>query len=166
VTASSRASGRSAGTACPLCEAERLLRAGGHAWAVADLSETFAVLGENQGCPGWCVLILKGHVEHLAELTRERQLRVFDDVSRVAAAVRAVFPSSGAGGGPPRINYECLGNLVAHVHWHVIPRHADDPEPTRPVWGRTPDRLRGTLSERERVELARRLREACAKEMV
>jgi diadenosine tetraphosphate (Ap4A) HIT family hydrolase len=32
------------------------------------------------------------------------------------------------------MNYELLGNQVPHIHWHLIPRLADDPEPRWPVW--------------------------------
>jgi diadenosine tetraphosphate (Ap4A) HIT family hydrolase len=116
------------------------------------------------------VLLLKDHAEHLADLPPDRQRRVWDDVMAAAAAIRAEFPAEGAGGagcgggggggggGALRINYECLGNLVAHVHWHVIPRHAGDPEPTRPVWGWTPEKLRGAAGDAERRELAAGLR--------
>ena len=41
----------------------------------------------------------------------------------MAAAIRAVFD-------PKRINYECLGNIQPHVHWHLIPRYeGDHPDP-------------------------------------
>jgi len=36
---------------------------------------------------------------------------------------------------PAKINLATLGNMVAHVHWHVIPRFADDPHFPQPVWG-------------------------------
>jgi len=32
----------------------------------------------------------------------------------------------------------CLRNQVAHVHWHVTPRYADDPLPSLPIWSRVP----------------------------
>jgi diadenosine tetraphosphate (Ap4A) HIT family hydrolase len=142
--------------ACPMCAAIQTLGRTGSNW-IADLSESHVVLGDNQGCRGWCVLLLKGHVEHLSQLDEDRQARLWRDVSRVAGAIRAVFPESG-NGGPPRINYECLGNQVAHVHWHVIPRHADDPDPTKPVWGWPEERLRGTMTEAERGELVKQFR--------
>jgi diadenosine tetraphosphate (Ap4A) HIT family hydrolase len=145
-------------TACPICQAVALCRAGEHPGLLAELDESYAVLGDNQGCPGWSVLLLKTHVEHLADLPIERQTRLWRDVSRTAAAIRRVFPTGGPGGAPVRINYECLGNLVPHIHWHLIPRHASDPGPGQPVWGWPPDRLRGGMTDPQRRELRDRIR--------
>ena len=142
---------------CPLCES--VSRGPLDPSFLADLPETLAILSDNQGPRGWCILVLKSHAEHLAELDPDRQLRIFRDVAAVASAIRAVFPTSGKGGGPPRINYECLGNLVPHIHWHIIPRHADDPDPTKPVWGWPEAQLKGSMSDAERAALIGRLRE-------
>src|SRR5437899_512684 len=38
---------------------------------------------------------------------------------------------------PRKMHYELLGNTVAHLHWHLFPRYADDPNPTRPIWEHT-----------------------------
>lgn len=127
---------------------------------IAALPRTFVVLGVNQGLPGWCVLILREHREHMAELPRKEQAAIFDEVARVADAIRAVFPNSGAAAGPPRINYECLGNQVNHIHWHVIPRHASDPDPRNAVWGFPAETLRGTMSDHDRQTLIVQLRKA------
>ncbi|MDX2130710.1 MAG: HIT family protein [Planctomycetota bacterium] len=143
---------------CPLCE--RPTR--DESFRIATLDRCEVVLGENQGCRGWCVLVLREHVEHLDELSLDAQREVFGEVARVARAIRVVFAGAGAGGGPPRINYECLGNQVAHVHWHVIPRHADDPDPRSPVWGWDAARLRGDMDDAARAALALRLRVALA----
>jgi diadenosine tetraphosphate (Ap4A) HIT family hydrolase len=35
---------------------------------------------------------------------------------------------------PRKLNYELLGNAAPHLHWHLFPRHADDPRPIGPVW--------------------------------
>jgi hypothetical protein len=51
---------------------------------------------------------------------------------------------------PVKINLATLGNMVAHVHWHVIPRFADDPHFPQPVWGA---RQREGLSERLGIDL-------------
>ncbi len=139
---------------CPLCEAAARAIAGGHERGVAVLDQCVVLLSERQGPLGWCVLVLKEHAEHLDDLVIERQQAVFAEVALVARAVRRCFPGTGEHDAPPRINYECLGNQVSHVHWHVIPRHAGDPDLRSPVWGlpaqfldtsRTPDEIRKVL---------------------
>lgn len=147
-------------TGCSLCaclkKAEPLM-------LIAELRHTAIFLNDQQGCRGWCVCVLKEHVEHMDELPLDAQREVFGEVARVARAVRAVFPVSGVGGGPPRINYECLGNVAAHIHWHVIPRHAGDPTPRATVWGWDAAVLKGNVGADERRELADALRTALAK---
>ncbi len=138
---------------CPLCRAAVAAERDEGRLHVATFDETVALLGENQGCRGWTVLILREHIEHMAELTVERQARVFSEVARMAAAIRGVI-------GPVRINYECLGNVEPHIHWHIIPRHADDPTPRAPVWGWPSAQLRGSMDEAAREKLAFELRAA------
>ncbi len=135
---------------CPLCA--RLV-AMGPLHRIAELERTVVFLNDQQGCRGWCVCVMKQHVEHMDDVPLDVQREVFGEVARVARAIRAVFPASGAGGGPPRINYECLGNVTAHVHWHVIPRHAGDPTPNATVWGWDAAVLKGNVSEEHRREL-------------
>ncbi len=135
---------------CPLCETVKRVREGREAAFIAELSRTYMLLGENQGCRGWVVLVLKEHAEHMAGLSDAEQAEVFADVRRAAAAQRSVL-------GGVRINYECLGNVVAHVHWHLIPRHGDDPAPRGVVWGWSAEALRGAMGEAERGEMVGRL---------
>lgn len=35
---------------------------------------------------------------------------------------------------PRKLNYELLGNTDEHLHWHLFPRHVDDPDPKKPLW--------------------------------
>ena len=48
-------------------------------------------------------------------------------MAHLAAAIETAFR-------PHKMNYELLGNLVPHLHWHLFPRSADDPDRLRPVW--------------------------------
>ncbi len=36
---------------------------------------------------------------------------------------------------PEKINLASFGNMVPHLHWHIIPRFADDPHFPNPVFG-------------------------------
>ncbi len=139
--------------ACAACERIERGRAGRDADFVATLSESVVFLADEQVYRGYCLVLLKDHVEHLGDLALERQLRLWEDVSRVAATLRAQVA-------PVRINYACLGNFLTHVHWHVIPRHADDPEPQHPIWVRPLDERRVSLPEAERRALIASLRRA------
>lgn len=135
---------------------------------IARFAWTTMILGANQGTVGWCTLILNKHVEHLDALSIQDQGAIFMEVARAARAIRQVFAAdkggnggSGEGrGGGVRINYECLGNVVPHVHWHLIPRHADDPTPRATVWGWSEAQLAGQMGQAEREALIKRLQRA------
>ncbi len=148
---------------CPLCQSADNL------FLIATLAHTHVVLGDNQGCPAWCVCVLRGHIEHMDELPFETQQAVFTEVALVARAIRGWTMQHAPECGlqpvntSPRINYECLGNQVAHIHWHVIPRHAGDPDPRNPVWGWSKDQLAGTLSPEQRHTVADQLRTLLAR---
>ena len=52
--------------------------------------------------------------------------------------MRAVFAAESALRevmAPDKINLASLGNVVPHIHWHVVPRFRDDPHFPNPVWG-------------------------------
>ena len=79
--------------------------------------------------PGRCILVYnQGHIEDLADL-HEPALQTF--MQDLQKAARAIQKATGAN----RMNYCFLGNTVAHLHAHIIPRvWADDPVPKLPIW--------------------------------
>src|SRR5438105_3512 len=94
---------------------------------IADLTMTVPYLHDDQFFPGWTVLVLKRHATELFHLTREERSRLCDDITEVAQTLAVVFDAV-------KINYELLGNQIPHIHWHIIPRRADDPALSEPVW--------------------------------
>jgi diadenosine tetraphosphate (Ap4A) HIT family hydrolase len=141
---------------CRGCEWREQIERGRHPDFVAALPESYVLLADEQVYRGYCIVLLRDHAEHLADLPLERQLRLHEDVARVAGAVRDELD-------PRRINYACLGNFVTHVHWHVIPRYADDPEPLHPIWVRPLAERKVALPASERAELIARLRRRLAR---
>jgi diadenosine tetraphosphate (Ap4A) HIT family hydrolase len=141
---------------CLACDRIARIAAGKDPDFVITLPETHVVLADEQAYPGYCILYLKDHHEQLDELPLERQSRLWDDVARVAGVLRRELA-------PARLNYACLGNFVTHVHWHVIPRTADDPEAQHPIWVRPLAERLKPLPGAERDALVARLRAALAR---
>ena len=104
--------------------------------AIAELDLTVVYLHDDQFFPGWTVLVLKRHATELYELSKAERRQLIEEVSQVASALAMAFE-------PVKINYELLGKQIPHIHWHIIPRLADDPAPRDAVWSVThkPKRL-------------------------
>ncbi len=87
---------------------------------ILELSESYAYLHEDQFFPGWTVLVLKRHATELFQLSEIERNQLMLEVSIVATTLKEVFAAE-------KINYALLGNVLPHIHWHVIPRLCTDP---------------------------------------
>jgi len=58
----------------------------------------------------------------------DERSRLMSVVFTVEQVVRSVFL-------PDKINLASFGNVVPHLHWHVIPRWRDDRHFPQPIWG-------------------------------
>ena len=94
---------------------------------IIELKHSFVTLNHDQFFPGYVLLFTKTHVTELFHLRREIRAELMDEVSLVAEALQSVFQ-------PDKINYELLGNMVPHIHWHLIPRFTSEPLWPRPIW--------------------------------
>ncbi|HWH42138.1 MAG TPA: HIT family protein [Usitatibacter sp.] len=77
--------------------------------------------------PGFCRVILARHVREMTDLAQPERERLMAVVFTVERAVRDAMA-------PHKMNVASLGNMVPHVHWHVIPRFSDDRHFPGPVW--------------------------------
>lgn len=102
---------------------------------LAELASGYAVIGDVQFLPGYCVLLSKNpHAKALAELPRGERVQFLADVDLLSTAVELACRES-----DPRFrrtNIDILGNADAFVHAHVWPRYEwERPELVwRPVW--------------------------------
>lgn len=77
--------------------------------------------------PGFCRVILKRHVKEMTDLEAAERQALMSVVFAVEQVVRALFS-------PDKINLASFGNVVPHLHWHIIPRWQDDRHFPDPIW--------------------------------
>lgn len=109
-------------------------RGGAHAGVIARMASGWAVMGDSQRLPGYCLLLPDPVVGALNDLVGAERARYLADMALLGDAVTAVCK-------PRRINYEILGNLEPALHAHVVPRYADEPESvrTKAIWMYPPE---------------------------
>ncbi|HSQ57331.1 MAG TPA: HIT family protein [Gemmata sp.] len=128
---------------CPLCRRIAELDRSPGPNLVWKFPHSTATLGPWQFYTGYCVLVSRDHATELSQLGANRAA-FLEEMSTLAAAIEACFH-------PHKLNYELLGNLVPHLHWHLFPRSADDPDRLRPVWFAT-ERAERDAAEKARLE--------------
>ena len=108
------------------------------------------VLIDDDNYPGFCRVIWQGHVKEVTDLPELDRMLLMDVLWQVEQVVREVMQ-------PEKINLASFGNMVPHLHWHVIPRYTDDVHFPQPVWGqaqRSPQSA-SLLGRRERLAALR-----------
>ena len=111
---------------CPLCAPRPASTE--HGDLVERLSVSSLFLAGNQTYRGQCVLIFDPrHVARVDELSGDEWRAMADDLFRAQHAVNDVVT-------PDHMNIESLGNVVAHLHWHIVPRYKNDPRWGQPIW--------------------------------
>lgn len=137
------------GEGCPGCaEVQTGAIEKGH--VVAHLQVSHLRLMRNQFVQGYCILVCTEHVSEPYHLSPDDQVRFFQDLMRAAQALDRVFA-------PVKMNINLLGNLVPHLHAHLLPRYYDDPAPGRPI---DPNYQIFTLTSEEYQERVRRIQAA------
>ena len=72
-------------------------------------------------------MVWTAHVREMSDLAPADAARLMSTVLSVERVLRAQLS-------PEKVNLASLGNVVPHLHWHVIPRWHDDSHFPDPVW--------------------------------
>ena len=111
---------------CPLCRPRP--DDSGHWVMIGTLSVATLYLDRNQTYRGHCQLVFDPrHAEGLEQLEQQEYARLMADLSVAARAIHAACR-------PDLMNYASLGNVVRHVHWHIVPRYRNDPRWGAPIY--------------------------------
>ncbi len=120
---------------CPLCQLAPISLL----WSDAYCS---VIPAQIPGIGDFCRVVWRAHVREMTDLVEADRHRLLDVVMGVEEVLRDLLK-------PAKMNVASLGNLVPHLHWHVIPRFQDDPFFPDSVWAaeRRPPGVRQALPE-------------------
>lgn len=106
---------------CPLC------RAHGEEVLLHTPQLRVIAVRDEANAPAFCRVIWHEHVAEMSDLPPAQRAQLMETVFRVEAAMRDVLQ-------PAKINLASLGNVVPHLHWHVIAHFEDDACFPAPIW--------------------------------
>ncbi len=106
---------------CDLCHHE----GGTVLWRDAQLR---VVSVDDPDYPALLRVVWNAHVREMSDLDAAQRTRLMNAVHAAEQALRAHLA-------PDKINLASLGNVVPHVHWHVVPRYRADAHFPQPIWG-------------------------------
>ena len=101
---------------CALCKDELKPEEGQLIWRGDDCR---VILVNDSDLPGFCRVVWNSHVAEMTDLTYGEREHLMNLVFVVEEAIRLVMH-------PDKVNIAALGNMVPHIHWHIIPRFKDD----------------------------------------
>lgn len=117
------------------------------------VSEKWRVLLVNDpDYPGFCRVVWNSHIAEMTDLSGAERTELMNVVWLVEKCIRKVMH-------PDKINLASLGNMVPHIHWHVIPRYIDDRHFPDSIWSvakRKPDE-HDMLSRSEKIPALRKM---------
>jgi diadenosine tetraphosphate (Ap4A) HIT family hydrolase len=129
---------------CVLCS-----EAGGAVLWRDDFCRVIAV--DEPDYPGYCRVVPDRHVREMTDLAPEERQRLMRVVFEVEAVLREALA-------PDKVNLASFGNVVPHLHWHVIPRYRDDRHFPASVWA-APSRDRSPPRNFDAAAVGRQLAE-------
>ena len=105
---------------CPLCTTD----GGGLIWRGDKLR---VIRAAEEGFPAFYRVVWTDHAAELSDLSATDRALCMDAVALVERVLREQLS-------PTKINLAALGNMVAHLHWHVIARYDWDSHFPASVW--------------------------------
>ena len=119
---------------------------------ICKLSVSTFYLFREQSHPGRCIVSYDEHVGDITDISDEQRNAFFADVARASRAIKSVF-------NPDKVNYGAFGDLMQHLHYHLVPKYRDGFE-WGGVFSMNPKAV--VLSDAEYADMIASLRKAIA----
>ncbi|MBE5768645.1 MAG: HIT family protein [Clostridiales bacterium] len=104
---------------CLVCDRIDMIKSGTNPYFVKELETCYVVIGDHQHFRGYALVLCKQHETELFRLEKSFAAKFMEEMVLVAHAVQIAFHAE-------KMNYECLGQGDAHLHWHLFPRRSGD----------------------------------------
>jgi diadenosine tetraphosphate (Ap4A) HIT family hydrolase len=105
-------------------------RRGANPMVLAKLRSGWAIIGDTQFLPGYCLLLSDTDgANHLTDLSMSARAEFLTDMALLGDAMIAAC--TGLDPSFSRINYEILGNKDRYLHAHLFPRYHWEPAELR-----------------------------------
>lgn len=141
-------------TECPFCSP--MAETDSHSLLIQELDVSWWRLSRDQGNRGACLLIFKiRHAETVEDLSPDDFLRYCRDLHFASRCIKELFR-------PDHVNYALLGNVVPHLHWHIIPRYKSEPRWGKPIWTTRRGEMQQKYLSQEEYELLLHSLRVCA----
>ena len=108
---------------CVLCDTD----GGAMVWRGAKLRVIRADEEGERGFPAFYRVVWNAHAAEFSDLSVAERAHCMEAVAVVEQALREALQ-------PSKLNLAALGNMVPHLHWHVIARFDWDSHFPSPVW--------------------------------
>lgn len=128
---------------CPLCRQPQP----GEIWRNKNF---YVIDAGGDGLPGYIRLVCCGHVKEMTGLSQKVRLEMLELLTVIERIMIAVMA-------PDKVNLASLGNMVPHLHWHIIARWADDAYFPDSIWSAPRRAAPDGQTMRQRTELAARM---------
>ena len=102
---------------------------------------------DDEAFPGYIRVIWKAHVPEMTDLSDTDRELLYKVLLIVELTLRNTMQ-------PDKINLAQFGNMVPHLHWHIIARYRDDSHFPESIWGtKQRDNNHETLQMRRKLAL-------------
>ncbi len=82
----------------------------------------------NKDYPIYFQIIVNRHIKELSDLPYKDALQIFEAIYLLDQLICDIFRVD-------KVNIASFGNIVPHLHWHIIGRYKNDKHFPNPIWG-------------------------------
>ena len=89
-------------------------------------NDNFKIIQHKSKLP-WIKLFTQTEYKELSDMPRELKIEMFNIIEKIELSLIAIY-------NPDKVNIASFGNMLPHMHWHIIARFQNDPYFPKTTW--------------------------------